>query len=507
MVLQLALAAVAFFALVLSSHRSALELLDSERSRLQLSSEQLFRRSIEGAVLLTENAVSRIAADPQRFLNDHDANWRIFSGIASRLEHVQSVQFLDREGRVLIDSRGRGFHLTSEGNERYVQYALAQSIGASFVGAASGSLAQTGSVVVSAPVFATIRNTDDPPIGVVAVAVDPRTVDLGEITRVRFPLFRVDLLDHEDSVLSQWPPESAHARLTQQGNKEISYWEDVIRQEPTIRVRVTQVAKLTPQHWVRLNPIMLGALVALFLCTLALELALIRVLSSLNRAHADSLREKELLMREVHHRVKNNFQVLMSLLNLQRETLVEEIRGNGCISRALDTVKLRIASMAEVHETIYLSERLDCIDLPDFIHTLVNRARSITESRAHVEIRTNPRSGITVSVDRAVPLGLLVNELVSNAFFHAFPEREIASPLVRITINAPSGGAETFSQDIEIRVTIEDNGIGFGSSEDASGLGLSLISALESQVPAVCERDTLAEQGTRWQITVLPVSR
>ena len=507
MVLQFALAGVAFFALVLSAHRSALELLDSERSRLQLSSEQLFRRSIEGAVLLTENAVSRIAADPQRFLSDNDVNWRIFSGIANRLEHVQNVQFLDREGRVLIDSRGRDFYLTNEWSERYFQYALAQSIGASFVGAASGSLAQAGSVVVSAPVFATIRNTDDPPIGVVAISVDPRTVDLGEITRVRLPLFRVDLLDDDDSVLSQWPPESAYAGLNHQAMEEVSYWENLIRLEPTIRVRVTQVANLTPQHWVRLNPLMLVALVALFLCTLALELALMRVLSSLNRAHADSLREKELLVREVHHRVKNNFQVLMSLLNLQRETLDDALKENGVIRRALDTVKLRIASMAEIHETIYLSERLDCIDLPDFLHTLLNRARSITESRAHVEVQTNRRSGITVSVDQAVPLGLLVNELVSNAFFHAFPAGAIASPLVRITINATSRGAEASSEDIEIRVTIEDNGIGFGSSEHANGLGLSLISALESQVPARCERETLVEQGTRWQIRVLSMSR
>ncbi|MBI5586107.1 MAG: PAS domain S-box protein [Deltaproteobacteria bacterium] len=178
-----------------------------------------------------------------------------------------------------------------------------------------------------------------------------------------------------------------------------------------------------------------------------------------------SLLEKEVLLQEIHHRVKNNLQVAGSLLNLQSNRVKDpEVKA------ALQESRLRIQAMAMIHETLYRGPNLAAIDLPTYLQHLAQYLRGAF--RGNVRVKMEVVSGvISLNLDQAMYCGLIVNELVTNALKHAFPAGR--EGIVRIEARVAGDG--------EVEVTVSDNGVGLPAELDfsrLSSLGLRLVQGL-----------------------------
>lgn len=183
-----------------------------------------------------------------------------------------------------------------------------------------------------------------------------------------------------------------------------------------------------------------------------------------------SLSEKELLLREVHHRVKNNLQVISSLLELQSRTVSDP----QALEKFQDSQD-RIRSMVLIHEQLYRSRNLESIHMPTYLELLVaNLSLSHVDRPGRIDMRVEV-DDICLPLDRALSCGLIVNELVTNAFKHAFPADapgEIRVECQRTPTNA-------------IALEVSDNGRGFvetPSREVGMTLGMGLVEALAKQL-------------------------
>ena len=183
----------------------------------------------------------------------------------------------------------------------------------------------------------------------------------------------------------------------------------------------------------------------------------------------NSLEEKEVLIREVHHRVKNNLQVITSLLNLQ-SFRVRDPDTKALFKECHD----RINSMTMIHERLYQSDDLTEIDLANYLENIsVELARSYNADRRHIRLNVNVED-VRLGLDQAIPSGLIVNELVSNALKHAFP-------------NQSSGEIDIiFSKsDSTYTLSVSDNGKGLPASfsvSDTPSLGMKLVHALTQKL-------------------------
>ncbi len=184
-----------------------------------------------------------------------------------------------------------------------------------------------------------------------------------------------------------------------------------------------------------------------------------------------SLREKEVLLREIHHRVKNNMQVISSLMGLQSAYITK----GADIKNALGEMQNRIKSMAIVHEKLYQSADLSRIDFKEYLASLVSsvvQSFMIDPERIRLEMNTLP---MKLGIDLAVPGGLLLNELITNAYKHAFPGGRRG--VITISMNVTDSGS--------YRMSVRDDGVGLpaGFDMDASGsLGLRLVQILTQQL-------------------------
>ncbi len=182
-----------------------------------------------------------------------------------------------------------------------------------------------------------------------------------------------------------------------------------------------------------------------------------------------SLHEKETLLREIHHRVKNNFQIITSLLNLQeRKIKTEEAAAELAESRD------RIRAMALVHEQLYQSDDLSQIDFGQYLRTLAGSLQRTSPARIDMHFQTER---IPLAIASAVPCGLIVSELISNAIKHAFPPSFAGERIISLSLK------RTFDEYIEIEV--RDNGIGLPQdleNRKESSLGLSLAEILVKQI-------------------------
>lgn len=201
----------------------------------------------------------------------------------------------------------------------------------------------------------------------------------------------------------------------------------------------------------------------------------------------ESLREKEVLLQEIHHRVKNNMQVISSLLNLQSE-YVKDKESLEMFKESRD----RIFSMAFVHEKLYQSEDLTKIDFDVYIKSLT-RHIILTYRIDPCAVRLNVNcSDVFLDINKAVPCGLIINELISNSLKHAFPEGREGE----ITIDFHPDGDNRF------KLVVSDNGVGFAEDVDSSDtetLGLHLISILVAQLKGTME--IARDGGTVFKIT------
>jgi PAS domain S-box-containing protein len=187
-----------------------------------------------------------------------------------------------------------------------------------------------------------------------------------------------------------------------------------------------------------------------------------------------SLQEKEVLLQEVHHRVKNNLQVISSLLDIQ--TLQNP---DPQVLQALRDSQSRIRTMALVHEQLYRSADLARVNLADYIRSLASYLFSVYADRAAGVTLDVQVEDVTLGLDAAIPCGLIVGELVSNALKYAFPLTGDTPPArgVRIAMRSPGAG--------QFVLTISDNGVGLPPNldvQDPPTLGLRLVSLLTQQL-------------------------
>jgi two-component sensor histidine kinase len=197
-----------------------------------------------------------------------------------------------------------------------------------------------------------------------------------------------------------------------------------------------------------------------------------------------SLNEKEILIREIHHRVKNNLQIISSLLNLQYSRLPSDNYGDYFI-----TSRNRIRSIAVVHEMLYKNDTLSEINFTSYISEL---SRLIADSYNADNIKIDIKAGdIVFGIDVTINLGLVINEIISNAVKHAFNGTKEGV----ITI-------ELLNQNNFYFLSIKDNGKGFPKDFDVnntSTLGISLISNLILQIEGKLEIKN--NVGTEYLIT------
>ncbi len=211
-----------------------------------------------------------------------------------------------------------------------------------------------------------------------------------------------------------------------------------------------------------------------------------------------SLGEKEVLLKEIHHRVKNNLQIIHSMLNLQLPYIKDKQA-----SEMFTESQNRIYSMALIHEKLYQSESLARIDLAEYIQTLTDNlflSYSINERtvkpRIHVE-------KITLDMDQVIPCALILNELVSNSLKHAFPHtwrRNGGRAEIRVDLRQDTGEAFT--------LIVGDNGVGIPENfelANCQSLGLKLVNALVKQLKGTIEIDT--NGGTKITIRFKAYSR
>jgi len=181
---------------------------------------------------------------------------------------------------------------------------------------------------------------------------------------------------------------------------------------------------------------------------------------------ATTLEEKNILLKELYHRTKNNMQVIIAMLNLRSYSLDNEV-----VSTAFNDMIGRIKSMALVHEKLYKSDNLSVIRLDEYIEELLSllvNADTIFNSNIKVLKNMDP---VSVDIDRAIPFGLILNELISNTYKHAF--KNLDSGEIRISLN------QLENQSVEFFV--EDNGNGLPANFDVHNnntLGLQTVFAL-----------------------------
>jgi PAS domain S-box-containing protein len=200
-----------------------------------------------------------------------------------------------------------------------------------------------------------------------------------------------------------------------------------------------------------------------------------------------SLREKEVMLREIHHRVKNNMQVISSLFNLQAEKTV-----NPEYHEILKGGQTRIRAMSLVHEKLYQSRDLSKIDLAVYIQSLaVNLFQAYLVDPNQVRLETDFEE-VPLDINSAVPFGLILNELISNSLKHAFPEGRKG----KIRIGVKRGPDDT------IILRVADDGIGFPKDLDfrqSESLGLQIANLLVGQLEGTIKLDR--ENGTTFTVT------
>ncbi|WP_286396013.1 histidine kinase dimerization/phosphoacceptor domain -containing protein [Pseudanabaena mucicola] len=197
----------------------------------------------------------------------------------------------------------------------------------------------------------------------------------------------------------------------------------------------------------------------------------------------NAVHEKEILLKEVHHRVKNNLMIIGSLLNWQGESVQDPK-----LLSILEDSKKRINSIALIHEKLYRSPDLAKIDFGEYLHSLVQQVFS-TFSLSHERVRLHCEvASIFLNIETATPCGLVINELVSNALEHAFPEHSSGELFVSLS----------HDERDQIILMVADNGVGFPEGVDfrqTESLGWQLVCLLTEQLEG--DVQLFRESGTR----------
>lgn len=184
----------------------------------------------------------------------------------------------------------------------------------------------------------------------------------------------------------------------------------------------------------------------------------------------EALNEKDIMIMEIHHRVKNNLQVISSLLYLQSSYI-----ENEHVNKILQDSQNRIQAMALLHEKIYQSDNFNKIDMPEYLESISRQIMSYyTYTTGNIELQVHV-ADLDISIEKAIICGLMVNELVTNSLQHAFVNRD--SGLIRIDMQS--------REPDFVWLSVKDNGLGFPDGFDphnTESLGLQLVINLAEQL-------------------------
>ncbi|MGD1704324.1 PAS domain S-box protein [Dapis sp. BLCC M229] len=198
-----------------------------------------------------------------------------------------------------------------------------------------------------------------------------------------------------------------------------------------------------------------------------------------------SLQEKEILLKEIHHRVKNNLLVVSSLLHWQNEYITDP-----AVSRIFQESQYRIHSMALIHEKLYNSKNLAEVNFTEYLETLAQQlyySFNIATDRIQLNLELEP---VSLNIETATPCGLIVSELIANVFEHAFPDNRKGELYLSLK-----------NEQDRVILTIQDNGVGLPSDFDISqteSMGLQLIDMLSQQIKA--DLEVITDNGTTFNL-------
>ncbi len=199
-----------------------------------------------------------------------------------------------------------------------------------------------------------------------------------------------------------------------------------------------------------------------------------------------SLREKEVLIKEIHHRVKNNLNVVVSLLRIQSNKIENKEQARAAFSESCD----RIYSMALVHQKLYEKADLTYIDMEGYIDDISPKLKGIYAPDRDITIESNAKD-VSLDITLAVPVGLILNELITNSLKHAFPDNREGSITLSLSL-----------KDTSYRLLVADNGIGLPediSVDTSETFGMEIVYLLTGQIDGTL--DIQRDEGTRFTIT------
>jgi len=209
-------------------------------------------------------------------------------------------------------------------------------------------------------------------------------------------------------------------------------------------------------------------------------------LDKLNSELTASLKEKEILLKEVHHRVKNNMAIISSLLSLQ-STYISDDKYIQVFKESQG----RIRAMAMVHEMLYQQEQFASINVRDYLSSLLKSVQISFSSTTQIKFHTDI-DAVRVNIDTLIPCGLIVNELLTNSLKHAFNGQD--DPVITLSLKQ--------IDDNKLQLKVSDNGIGLHDGFDLNaeaGLGLKLVGTLISQLDGTLE--VKSANGSEFTIT------
>lgn len=198
-----------------------------------------------------------------------------------------------------------------------------------------------------------------------------------------------------------------------------------------------------------------------------------------------SLREKETLLQEVHHRVKNNLAIVSSMMELQALESKDSV-----LKDSLRVGQQRIQAIASIHELLYQSDTLSHLNFGETTKKIVEKLRDIYGNRGNILLRMQIEP-VNLNVNQAIPCGLIINELLTNAYKHAFKESE--NGIIEVHLSEEQGN---------LNISVKDDGMGIPKEFDfksASTIGMTLVNLLKQQLDA--DLDIINEEGTHCSLT------
>ncbi|MGB5437541.1 MAG: histidine kinase dimerization/phosphoacceptor domain -containing protein [Maribacter sp.] len=248
---------------------------------------------------------------------------------------------------------------------------------------------------------------------------------------------------------------------------------DVAQKENTIQLQQTRISRQQTRQS------LIIVLVFLLLLYLLLLYKSLENNSKKNKMLEKQNKEKEFLLKEIHHRVKNNLEIVSSLISLQSAEINDEK-----ILTAMQNSQHRIQSMSMIHQKLYQEKSLSSIEMKSYFSDLSNYVVSVFDAQDRVEVRLD-MDEIELEVDTAIPIGLIVNELLTNSMKYAFPNKASGA----VTIKLKKANSQLF-------LNVSDNGIGSQVTKKniETGFGTKLIKLLTRQLDG--KMKLVVENGT-----------